>query len=321
MVDPSYGGIGGRSGWVGADRRAGGAGERGHDHGWGGRAVLGRGRQPGANSAPTANIEWGDGTPTSTGTPSRTIRHVSGTHTYTTHGTFDGTVTLTRWQLRSRHRRLLHGQRRARATDVHPVPGGRPGHRLSVPDHDRQRHRSRHPGPQPGTYEGADDALIGVQNNSSSPISAAAARGPQLGPVRLRAGRHLQPGRPRRFSPGASRRRARRPARYAGIRAANCAFPPPAGEPAGYVEPGASVQRVPQNGYEGPTSWFSNVRAGQQSPASSTSRRRFLRADRPTSASRSRRSARRSASAAPRLLPAGCRHRRSRAPASRSRRS
>jgi hypothetical protein len=32
----------------------------------------------------------------------------------------------------------------------------------------------------------------------------------------------------------------------------------PAGEPAGYTEPGGSAG-VPQNGYEGPTSWFSNV--------------------------------------------------------------
>jgi hypothetical protein len=43
-----------------------------------------------------------------------------------------------------------------------------------------------------------------------------------------------------------------------------CSFPPPPGEPAGYREPGA-LDGMPafsngdmQNGYEGPTSWFSN---------------------------------------------------------------
>ncbi len=43
-----------------------------------------------------------------------------------------------------------------------------------------------------------------------------------------------------------------------------CSFPPPAGEPANYTEAGASTS-LPwsngdrQNGYEGPTSWFSGI--------------------------------------------------------------
>jgi hypothetical protein len=39
-----------------------------------------------------------------------------------------------------------------------------------------------------------------------------------------------------------------------------CSFPPPPGQPAGYVEPGATTGNS-QNGYEGPTTWFSNVKS------------------------------------------------------------
>lgn len=50
-----------------------------------------------------------------------------------------------------------------------------------------------------------------------------------------------------------------------GSDAGTCAFPPPPGEPAAYREPGALPGTPPfpagtvQNGYEGPTTWFSNV--------------------------------------------------------------
>jgi hypothetical protein len=49
-----------------------------------------------------------------------------------------------------------------------------------------------------------------------------------------------------------------------------CSFPPPAGEPAKYTEAGAATA-LPwpngdrQNGYEGPTSWFSNISADTSS--------------------------------------------------------
>src|SRR5262249_54358141 len=43
-----------------------------------------------------------------------------------------------------------------------------------------------------------------------------------------------------------------------------CSFPKPAGEPAGYTEPGAQTGTT-QNGYEGPTTWFSNVSADESS--------------------------------------------------------
>ncbi len=45
----------------------------------------------------------------------------------------------------------------------------------------------------------------------------------------------------------------------------NCSFPAPPGEPAGYVEPGATGSGFTQNGYEGPTSWFSNVSTDESS--------------------------------------------------------
>ena len=39
-----------------------------------------------------------------------------------------------------------------------------------------------------------------------------------------------------------------------------CSFPKPPGQPAGYTEPGAPTGNT-QNGYEGPTTWYSNVSA------------------------------------------------------------
>ena len=114
--------------------------------------------------------------------------------------------------------------------------------------------------PNQGPYEGADDSLIGVQNNSSSPVSALPLSVPgsdlfgfdgdgicdpggSSDPVRLRptggrAGGH--------GLPGPVRAQLLVPAR-------------PPGQPAGYIEPGASGTGFTQNGYEGPTSWFSNV--------------------------------------------------------------
>jgi hypothetical protein len=114
-----------------------------------------------------------------------------------------------------------------------------------------------------GPYEGADDSLIGVQNNSSSPVSQLPLSVPgsalfgfeqdgicSPGGDPVPAGCVPQPGAP------------------AGTICTDqtgfCSFPVPPGEPAGYVEPGAPTG-VSQNSYEGPTSWFSNVSTDESS--------------------------------------------------------
>ncbi|MDP9344158.1 MAG: hypothetical protein M3P44_00250 [Actinomycetota bacterium] len=110
-----------------------------------------------------------------------------------------------------------------------------------------------------GPYEASDDSLIGVQNNSSRalaalPLSAAGLFGfeqdgicnPNLAGV---AG-PVAPG--CRPAPGAP------PGTICGPQNGSCSFPPPAGQPPGYTEPGAPSGTT-QNGYEGPTTWFSNV--------------------------------------------------------------
>jgi hypothetical protein len=117
-------------------------------------------------------------------------------------------------------------------------------------------------------YENSDDSLIGVQNNSgqaisSLPLSAMSLFGFEAdgicdpGGSPVPAGCQPVPGTP------------------AGTlcttpQGLQCSFPPPAGEPANYTEAGAaSATPWPngdrQNGYEGPTSWFSGISADTSS--------------------------------------------------------
>jgi hypothetical protein len=114
---------------------------------------------------------------------------------------------------------------------------------------------------QTGTHEPppSTDALIGVQNNSSAPLTSLNLSGPitfefdgdgicdnASGPVPQGC-------------------RAPSGSTACGPVDGPCSFPPPPGEPAGYTEFGAPPGMPAwgngdvQNGYEGPTSWFSNV--------------------------------------------------------------
>jgi hypothetical protein len=111
-------------------------------------------------------------------------------------------------------------------------------------------------------FESADDSLIGIQNNSSRAIGAIpmSASGlfafefdgicnPNLtgatGPV----------------APGCVPAPGSPPGTVCGPQNGSCSFPKPPGQPAGYREPGAPSNNT-QNGYEGPTTWFSNVGVG-----------------------------------------------------------
>ena len=114
-----------------------------------------------------------------------------------------------------------------------------------------------------GPYEASDDSLIGVQNNSSKSIVALPLASPGTSLFGFEADGICNPGTaplPSGCVPV--------PGSPAGTACASqsvaCSFPPPAGEPASYTEPGAtSALSWPngdrQNGYEGPTSWFSGL--------------------------------------------------------------
>ncbi len=107
-----------------------------------------------------------------------------------------------------------------------------------------------------GPYESSDDALIGVQNNSSAPVSSLPLSVPSSDLFGFDGDGLCNPG-AAPFPAGCT---------YpAGCTMdSTCSFPPPPGQPAGYVEPGA-ITGSSQNGYEGPTSWFSNVSADTSS--------------------------------------------------------
>jgi hypothetical protein len=114
-----------------------------------------------------------------------------------------------------------------------------------------------------GPYERSDDSLIGVQNNSSRSITALPLAAPGTSLFGFEADGICDPGvaplpsgcAPVPGSPAGT---------TCGTQSIACSFPPPATEPANYTEPGASTA-LPwpngdrQNGYEGPTSWFSGV--------------------------------------------------------------
>ncbi|HTQ68116.1 MAG TPA: hypothetical protein VMI13_05445 [Solirubrobacteraceae bacterium] len=108
-------------------------------------------------------------------------------------------------------------------------------------------------------YEGEDDALIGVQNSSSMPIAALPLEASGL--FSFEQDGLCDPG-----SPPVPSGCVPVPGTPAGTTCAggggyNCSFAPPPGEPANTIEPQNTVGPAwpngdHQNGYEGPTSWF-----------------------------------------------------------------
>jgi hypothetical protein len=114
-----------------------------------------------------------------------------------------------------------------------------------------------------GPYEAEDDSLIGVQNNSSSGISALPLAAPGTALFGFEADGICDPG-TGPVPPGCVPVPGSPPGTTCGPKSVACSFPPPPGEQPNYTEGGAS-SALPwpngdrQNGYEGPTSWFSDI--------------------------------------------------------------
>jgi hypothetical protein len=126
--------------------------------------------------------------------------------------------------------------------------------------------------PTQGPYEGIEDALIGVQNNSSKAISSLpiSAEAPLFG---FEIDGICTPGEPpvpsgcQVLTYNSSEEKlanAGEPCPSA-FNGEPCGFPEPAGEPAGVTFPegilftGYGKQKNPITGYEGPTSWFTGI--------------------------------------------------------------
>jgi hypothetical protein len=111
-------------------------------------------------------------------------------------------------------------------------------------------------------YENSDDALVGIVNNSSSPVSAIPLSVPNSVLFGFEGDGICNPG--GTPIPSGCVPTAGSPPGTKCDGSIECSFPPPPGQPAGYVEPGA-LSGSTQNGYEGPTTWFSNVSADSSS--------------------------------------------------------
>jgi hypothetical protein len=201
----------------------------------------------------TATIDWGDTTPTSPGTIDPRSGAVSGSHLYTTAGVFFGSVTFT------------GGSNCDGIVDDFTARVTPPASFTQCPAVDRDSSCQflivatsggttiQVDSNQTAYDDGGDDALIGVQNNSSSPISSIPISA-DPGLFGFEEDGLCDPGSPPVPSgcvpvPGSSGTCGN---------GAVCAFPAPPGQPAGYVEPGA-LSGSTQNGYEGPTSFFTNI--------------------------------------------------------------
>ena len=204
----------------------------------------------------SATIDWGDGTTTQADSIDASSGAVSGKHTYGAANTYTGKITLSGPNCVTSGPPITDSL----TATVAPAPmftqcppiGGDFGCQFLITVSNNGNVVQTDPNQPP--YEGAEDALIGVVNNSSSPIThiPLSVSGSDLfnfdqdgicnnGSGPFPSGCVPLPG-----------------AAACGPQGGTCSFPKPPGQPAGYVEPG-NVPGGTQNGYEGPTTWFSNV--------------------------------------------------------------
>ena len=142
--------------------------------------------------------------------------------------------------------------------------------------------------PNQPPYENAEDSLIGIQNNSSKPLNALPLSTSGSGLFSFDGDGICNPG-TAPLPPGCRPAPGAPPGTTCGPQSGSCSFPAPPGQPIGYVEPGALTGNT-QNGYEGPTSWFSNLTTDLSgghvnfSPASEPGRSTYLSLEEPPSA-------------------------------------
>jgi hypothetical protein len=214
------------------------------------------------NSPPTSvTIGWGDGS-SSPGTYDPNKNDVTGTHTYATPGTLSGTVSFSGTGCETDTLNVTVAPAPPNValpqfTQCPPVEADLGCQFLiAVSSSGTTVSEDANQGP----YESSEDSLVGIENNSADPISAIplSATGSDL--FGFDGDGICMPGSPPVPSgcvpaPGS-------PAGTTCDGSSTCSFPPPPGEPAGYTEPGAPTGST-QNGYEGPTTWYSNVSSDQ----------------------------------------------------------
>jgi hypothetical protein len=216
-------------------------------------------------TAATASINWGDGSTPTAGSVDPSTGAVSGSHTYGAQGTYNGTVTLT------------GGNCAAGAptqdtftANVKPAPAFK---QCPAIDKDfgcqflitasNSGTKVQQDGNQIAVDNGGDDALIGIQNNSTGPISSIPLHVANSGLFGFEADGLCDPGSPPVPS-GCQPTSGSAPSGSCSAGNNSCTFPAPPGQPAGHTEPG-NLSGSTQNGYEGPTTWFSNVSTDQNS--------------------------------------------------------
>ena len=213
---------------------------------------------PSCTDPTSVMIDWGDTSPQSVGAINAS--GVSGTHTYATKGTFSITIHLVNPS------DLNCSDDFSTASVLPPVMfsqcppvGVNSGCQflITVTNNGNLVQGD----PNQGPYENSEDSLIGVVNNSSSPIShmPLSVPGSELfgfeGDGLCNNGSGPTPS-------GCAPPPGSAAGTTCGVTGTSsiCSFPTPPGQPAGYTEPGAPTGNT-QNGYEGPTTWFSNVSA------------------------------------------------------------
>jgi hypothetical protein len=208
---------------------------------------------PSCTGSLTLMIDWGDGTSDSSGAYDAN-GNVTGTHTYATSGTFPGKVIFADSCDTSADTFTATVNAAPQFKQCPPVFDDFGCQFLMlVSDNGTTIEEDTNQGP----YEDSDDSLIGIVNNSSDPISEIPLSSPASELFGFDGDGICDPGGtpipsgcvPQSGAPGGTV-----------CPDVSCAFPIPPGEPAGYVEPGATSPYT-QNGYEGPTTWFSNVSA------------------------------------------------------------
>jgi hypothetical protein len=125
-----------------------------------------------------------------------------------------------------------------------------------------------------GPYEVEDDSLIGVQNSSSKALTALPLSAPNSSLFGFEGDGLCNPGKGP-IAPGCVPVPGSPAGTTCEARSLACSFPPSPGEPPNYQEGGATGALAwpngdRQNGYEGPTSWFSGIPASPALQSSGT---------------------------------------------------